>query len=180
MSATLPQFEEMKAFVSFEEADADNLERIAPVFEEHGAKITDSFYAILARYPTTAALIEGRVDSLKATHRRWMAELFGGEYGEAYFRNRLQIGTTHVRIGLPPWYVEAVMNLIRIEGHLALTEAIADEEERKRSYGSLLKILDLDLMVINFAYSEERLDRMTSFTGMSRKLIENVITQAKS
>ena len=28
--------------------------------------------------------------------------------------------------------------------------------------------------------AEERLDRMSSFTGMSRKLIENVINRAKS
>ncbi|HHO50472.1 MAG TPA: hypothetical protein ENK18_06245 [Deltaproteobacteria bacterium] len=180
MSATIEQFEEMKGFLSFGEADAANLQRLAPVFATHGAKITDDFYAILARYPTTAALIETRLESLKATHNRWMSQLFEGSYGAEYFENRIRIGLAHVRIGLPPWYVEAVMNLIRIEGHLAIVEGVPDADERAPLYASLLKILDLDLMIINLTYSEERLDRVTSFTGMSRKLIENVINQAKN
>ena len=133
--------------------------------------------SFLERFPTTAALIEGRVDQLKATRAAWMGELFAGDYGEAYYNRRIRIGEAHVRIGLPPYFVEAVMNFIRTEGQLAIHAERPDQAGPLTS--SLLKILDLDLILINLAYAEERLNRVSAFTGMSRKLIENVINRAK-
>lgn len=177
MPAQFSQYEEMKRFLDFGEADAANLKAMAPVFAKHGGRITDSFYDTLGGFPITAKLIEGRVDALRATHARWMGELFAGDYGEAYFDNRVRIGEAHVRIGLPPFYVEGVMNTIRTHGQLALHTEVPDKASEYTS--SLLKILDLDLIIINLAYSEERLDRVSSFTGMSRKLIENVVNRAK-
>ena len=49
---------------------------------------------------------------------------------------------------------------------ILVTGAVADRFGRT---------LDLDLLVINLAYGEERLERLTRFTGMSRKLIERCI-----
>ena len=179
MAAQYAVYEEMKRFVGLDDDDAENLKRLAPVFQARGGAITDHFYEVLGRFEATNNLIEGRVDHLKATHARWMGELFAGDYGEAYFENRIRIGDAHVRIGLPPYFVEAVMNLIRTHGHLAIVDEVGDPREAAKLYASLLKILDLDLLVINLAYAEERLDRVTAFTGMSRKLIENVIHRAK-
>ncbi len=39
-------------------------------------------------------------------------------------------------------------------------------------------LLDIDLMVINFAYAAERIDRLCNFTGMSKKLIERCIEKS--
>ncbi len=177
MPAQYAQFEEMKNFLEFGDQDVANLGRLAPVFEKHGGAITDGFYATLAQFPATNKLIESRVDQLKATHGQWMKELFAGDYGEAYFNRRVLIGEAHVRIGLPPYYVEAVMNNIRTAGQLAIHSEMGDEASALTS--SMLKILDLDLIVINLSYAEDRLDRVSSFTGMSRKLIENVVNRAK-
>lgn len=177
MTAEFAQFNEMKKFLQFAQADIDNLVALSPVFEKHGGAITNGFYDTLAKFPATAALIEGRVEALKKTHDAWMMELFSGDYGEAYFDRRVKIGMVHVGIGLPPYYVEAVMNHIRSEGQLAVHEE--RPEEAAQLIVSMLKILDLDLILINLAYAEERLDRVASFTGMSRKLIENVINRAK-
>lgn len=179
MSATMDEFAEMKRFLSFDEKDAANLKELAPLFAKNGSRITDDFYDVLAKFSATSKLIEGRVDALKKTHGRWMGELFNGTYENDYFEGRLKIGMAHVRIGLPPWYVEAVMNLIRTHGHLLIVEEVTDARRVDELYGSLVRILDLDLMIINLAYAEERLDRMSAFTGMSRKLIENVINRAK-
>lgn len=171
-------FDEMKSFLEFDAADAARLKAMAPIFAKHGAGITDRFYETLGRFPTTAALIEGRVDHLKKTHGAWMADLFSGDYGADYLERRLRIGAVHVRIGLPPYYVEAVMNIIRMGGHDALTRELGDLAAVEAHYGSLVKILDLDLMIINLAYADERLNRMTKITGMSRKLVERLISQA--
>lgn len=172
-------FSEMKKFIGFTSEDVENLKSMVPIFETRGAAITDFFYETLALYPETAALLEGRIDSLKSTHKRWMMELFTGVeggYEEAYFNNRDIVGKVHVKIGLDPRWVEGVMNIIRTGGHAALAQELDSASELGAKFGSLCKILDLDLMIINLSYADERLTRLAAFTGMSRKLIENCIT----
>ncbi|MCB9760424.1 MAG: hypothetical protein H6739_11350 [Alphaproteobacteria bacterium] len=168
-------FEQMKSFLGFGDADVDNLRALGPVFAKHGTGITDRFYETLSKEPDTASFIEGRVDALKATHGAWMSELFAGDYGESYFDRRRRIGEAHVRIGLPPQFVEGVMSFIRVDGQAAILAEVPDRDEAVAKCGSLVKILDLDLIVINLAYADERIERLTKLTGMRRALIENII-----
>lgn len=176
------KFTEMKKFVGFTSADEENLKAVAPIFAKHGPALTDSFYDTLALYPETAKLIEGRVDALKDTHTRWLGELFtgvDGGFGEKYFENRDIIGKVHVRIGLDPRWVEGVMNIIRLGGHAAMSQELDSAEDLGAKFASVCKILDLDLMVINLSYSDERLTRLSDFTGMTRNLIENCISSGR-
>lgn len=177
MSSTLDVFEEMKAFVQFDAADEANLKALAPVFARRGQAITDGFYARLGQFEETARQIEGRVEALKATHTQWMNELFVGVYDHTYFNNRLRIGKAHVRIGLSPQWVEGVMSYLRAAAVDAIAAEVEDPAAQAARYKSLCKLLDLDLMLINVAYGEERLERLTAFTGMSRKLIERCISK---
>ena len=179
MNETHAVFQEIKEFIGFGDGDVASLQAIAPVFAVHGAAITDAFYVKLGADPEQSKLIEGRVDALKRTHNRWMAELFAGDYGGAYVDNRWKIGLTHVRVGVKPWWVEAVTSYLRTEGLGLLTSEIADAGQRTRSVQALVKILDIDLMIINLAYSAETIDRLTQFTGMSRKLIERCVSLKK-
>lgn len=178
MAASVEVFDEMKRFYDFTDQDVANLGALAGAFAKHGGHITDSFYENLAKFPATLRLIEGRVDMLKATHGRWMNELFQGNYGEDYFNNRLRIGKAHVRIGLDPYYVEGVMSYLRSAGLMAIREEVSDGQRAAELTSSFLKILDIDLFIINLAYGEERLDRLAKFTGMSRKLLENCIRKS--
>lgn len=178
MNSNSSLFEELKKFIGFTDEDAANLRELGPIFAEHGAAITDAFYARLADTADTAPLIEGRVDQLKRTHMKWMGELFTGEYGDGYLQDRWRIGLTHVRVGVRPWWVEAVVSFLRSAGVDLLERTIADPVRRVACSQSLLRLLDLDLMIINLAYGDERLDRLSSFTGMSRKLIERCVLQS--
>ena len=175
MTETNAIFQEIKDFIGFTEDDVAALRTLAPIFATHGAAITDLFYVKLAADPEQSKLIEGRVESLKKTHNKWMSQLFAGEYGEAYFDDRWRIGLTHVRVGVKPWWVEAVSSFLRTEGVALLSREIDDPELRLAGLQALVKILDIDLMIINLAYSEETIDRLSQFTGMSRKLIERCI-----
>jgi hemoglobin-like flavoprotein len=168
----------MKSFLEFGDDDITHLKALAPVFAKHGPAITEQFYEFLGRYPDTSRLIEGRVDALKATHHRYLGELFAGDYGAAYFQNRMKVGHAHVRVGLDPYFVEAVMSFLRTAGLLAIRQEVADVDTAARASASYLKLLDLDLLIINLAYGEERLARLSKFTGMSRKLLENCIRRA--
>jgi hypothetical protein len=175
MSDAIQVYEEMKRFVGFDATDEANLKALAPVFAKHGKAITDGFYETLGKFPITAKIIDGQVDRLKATHGHWMSQLFGGDYGQDYFESRMRIGMVHVKINLPPYYVEGVMNYLRAKGLEAILSEVPNEAEASAKYTSLLKVLDLDLLIINLAYGEERLDRLVAITGMTRKLLENLV-----
>lgn len=172
-------FEEIKKFVGFSDADAVALKGLAPWVEEHGPKITDIFYETIQATPAVAKFVEGRVDHLKTTHIQWMRELVGGEYGDDYFQSRWRIGEAHVRIGLDPIWVDGTMSLIRSKALMKLAATAEDKEKLAAATGSLIKACDLDLAIINLAYAEDRLERLSSFTGMKRALIENVIRLPK-
>ena len=180
MSETSSIFQEIKDFIGFTEVDVANLRAMAPIFAVHGTAITDAFYVKLAADPEQSKLIEGRVDALKRTHHRWLAELLASDYGAAYFDNRWKIGLAHVRVGVKPWWVEAVASFLRAEGVLVIERELADPARRAACACSLLRVLDLDVMIINLAYGDERLARLSEFTGMSRKLIERCVVQRRA
>lgn len=170
-------FEELKRFVGFDAADATNLRALAPLFAAHGPAITDAFYDRLTSNPETAPMIAGRIDQLKRLHLGWMAQLFAGEYGEAYLAERWRIGLVHVRVGVKPHWVDAVASFLRAASLELITREFPDPALQVAYSTSLIRLLDLDMMIINLAYGDERLDRLSAFTGMSRKLIERCVNQ---
>lgn len=180
MSEALQLYRALQDFVGFTADDAANLHALSPLFAAHGRALTDAFYERLAANPETAAIIAGRVDSLKQTHQRWLAELLAGPHDERYFSERWRIGLVHVRMGVKPWWVEAVACFLRAEGVALLEREIADPVARTACARSLLRVLDLDVMIINLAYGDDRLDRLSEFTGMSRKLIERCVMQRRA
>jgi len=178
MDATLI-FSQIKTFVDFDEEDAEILKGIAPWVDAHGPAITDIFYETILDTPAVASFVEGRVEHLKKTHIKWFKELVAGTYDDSYFQSRWKIGETHVRIGLEPIWVDGTMSLIRSHALVSLADNLEDQTKVKEATRSLIKACDLDLAIINLAYAEDRLDRLSSFTGMKRALIENVIKLPK-
>ncbi|MCB9683346.1 MAG: hypothetical protein H6733_17915 [Alphaproteobacteria bacterium] len=171
-------FVDMKAFLKWTPADESNLVALADIVERHGPGISDAFYASLQAYPPTAAIVEGRVDALKATHLRWMRDLTQGDYSEAFYDGQFRIGEVHVAVGIDPAYVEAVMSVLRFQFRAALYTEF-DPARAGELFDSLCKVLDLSLMVINLSYQDERIARISGFTGMGRKLIENLVKKGK-
>jgi len=180
MTAPVELYERIKAFMGFGPEDVKNLVALRPVAEKYGPTITDDFYVRLGDTPETAKLISGRVDALKKTHREWMMSLVGGDYGQSYLESRWRIGLAHVRIGLDPYWVEGVMSFIRSSMLEVMPKEISDPAELAKKSASLTKACDLDLAVINLSYGEDRLDRLTQFTGMKRALVENIIRIPKT
>ena len=180
MSSKLELFQKLKEFVGFDEDDVANLVKAGPILEPYFAPIADQFYGTIGKYPLAAKHVEGRVDKLKTTHKLWMKSLFEGTYDEEYFDWRWKIGMVHVYEGIEPHWMESVMNIIRTGLLEALAKELGDAEETAKIYSSILRVLDLDVLVINLSYSEDRLDRLTDFTGMKRGLIENIIKLPKA
>lgn len=173
-------FESLKTFVGFTPDDAGHLVELAPVVAAHGPGITDRFYDTLGRFPETARLIEGRVAALKKTHHRYLSEMVAGDYGQNYFTSRVRVGRVHVVQGIPPRFVEAVMSVIRTSMLAGLATTKIDAATLAARAGAFIKLCDIDMVIINSAYNEERLVRFSDFTGMSRGLIENAIRMGAS
>jgi len=176
MSAAL--FQEIREFVAFSAVDEANLTTLKPVIEKHGAAITRRFYDVLGNNPTTSALIEGRVDRLKTTHSSWLTALVGGDWGEGWFEAQIRIGHVHVKLGISPLHVELTYSLLRSYIIEAIREEIDDAQVASDCARSVVKGLDMSLALVNHAYADERLNRLSGFTGFSRKLIENYINKS--
>ncbi|MCL2723392.1 MAG: protoglobin domain-containing protein [Polyangiaceae bacterium] len=174
--AIIKLFDRMKSFLDFSHADVERLVALQPIIEKHGPGITNRFYERLSKFSETAKFIEGRVDELRVAHVAWLRSLVGGVYDENYLASRWKIGVTHVRIGLDPYWVEGVMSFIRTAVLAAVTaEMRGDPTNAGRHAASFLKACDLDIFIINLSYAEDRLDRLASFTGVKRSLIETII-----
>ena len=168
-------YEELKSLLSFGPEDSQNLTTLKEVLGPKVPEITANFYKALLSHEPTAKFIEGRVETLQKTHIAWFMDVLGGEYGRDFFERQFTIGLVHVRIALPPHYVEGIMSYIRAESLTAITSLVDDNEKASRLASSLIKILDINLAVINLSYHEIRLDKLTQATGMKRPLLENLI-----
>lgn len=175
---TSQRFLEMKAFLAFDAADEANLRAAAASVAAHGRRVTDEFYATLQSHPATAPIIDGHVETLKRTHGRWMTSLVCDPIDDAWYEAQRRIGHVHVQRGIPPFYVELTFGLLREKLAAAIAlDAGADVARATAVSRSLVKALDMSLAIVNEAYAEERLDRLSAFTGFTRKLIENCINK---
>jgi len=180
MSATNESYrtyEELKELLSFGSEDIQNLITLRDLLGPSIPEITDKFYTILESQKGTAKFIEGRVEQLKKTHIAWFMDVLGGKYDRDFFERQFHIGLTHVRISLPPQYVEGIMSFIRFESLTAINALVEDSSKAAALAASLTKILDINLAIINLSYHENRLDKLTQVTGMKRALLENLILQ---
>lgn len=98
-----------KKFVDFTDEDARALKALRPVVQQYADDIVDVFYANVERYKELISIIKdagSNIDRLKTSQKRYLLEMFDGDYGDAYFERRLKIGVIHNRIGLTPrWYL---------------------------------------------------------------------------
>lgn len=147
-------------------------------------QVTDDFYQTLATIPEAASFVEGRVDTLKATHLRWMESLFSGPYDQAYVEQMYKIGYVHVKVNLPVEFMAGAMTLInnRLSGVLVETYG-NDPAYLAKVLEAVSAITGLSLMVMQQSYQEaslaEELERFLQITGMSRVLFTNLATAYK-
>ncbi|HHQ49288.1 MAG TPA: hypothetical protein ENK19_10465 [Acidobacteria bacterium] len=168
-------FAAMRDFLMLGDEDAARLKAFLPRIEDRLPGITDAFYARLLEEPATARYLEGRLDRLKTTHLAWLKALFSGEYGSSFFERQFVVGQVHVKVELDSLWVDTVMSLLRSDLNVAILERAENIDEAKAVYGSLLKVMDAALMIINLAYNEHRLDLIHQVTGMPRALLERLV-----
>jgi len=148
----LDLWEESKRYLNFDGEDVKRLKAALPRYEEVIKALVDRFYDHLLAFEKTRAVLEREdvAGRLKQAQHQYLRTLAGGDYGEAYLRDRLRIGLVHERIGLSPrWYLGAYW--IYIRDLLPRLMPTVSEEDRARML-SFLKITLLDMMLVTESY----------------------------
>ena len=101
------------------------------------------------------ALLIGDADTLqrlRSAQRRYVLDLFAGDYGPDYVNNRLRIGMVHKRIGVEPkLYLSALRTLKELIVE-ALTASIRDGDELAATLVALDKLLYFDTTLVFDTY----------------------------
>jgi signal transduction histidine kinase len=149
------EVEGRKRYLEIGPPDEQRLRDAHPHLERHAGAIIDRFYEYLLSHESTRAMLSapGIVDRLKQLQLRYFTELTSGNYGLAYFENRLRVGQAHHRIGLSPeWYLGAYVKYLHIAAEV-LGQAFAGDHERFfQAMISLTKVIYLDMGLALDAY----------------------------
>lgn len=146
-------FDDMKRYIGFAEAEARALASLSRPLHPALEDVADLFYeTLLSHAGANAVLTQLGVGTsqLRQTMLRWLRDLFCGQYDDAYFEKRCEIGRAHVRAQVPQRYVFTGMNVIR----RALVERIGGLSlpDAGRKVDALHKLLDLELAIMTETY----------------------------
>lgn len=170
---------DMLTFVNisgFSMADTLHLKHIGQEMTPRIPELTDRFYVQLLSDDRVRPYVENRLEALKKTHMNWLTQLFTSEYDDDFMAAQRRIGAIHVAAGIPPLFVAAIMSFLRSAIPDAL-ESVAQSVGHPVGYciGLVLKLLDICQYLIDSAYAQERMRRLTTATGMRQALLENLI-----
>ncbi|MDM1696493.1 hypothetical protein HX099_07440 [Thiopseudomonas alkaliphila] len=171
--------EESKKLVHLTAEGEALIRQIEPKIIPHLDRVTNRFYEVLQDVPSTAALLEGRVEHLKKTHRQWLESLFTQEIDAKYTQWMHHIGEVHVKVKLPVEFMTSGMALIQQELLEVLAkESSLDAETRLAASKAMIALCGFSQLVMQKSYSEDtlrgELERFLTITGMSRALFNNL------
>jgi transcriptional regulator with PAS, ATPase and Fis domain len=161
-SIELSHYEKYLEFQRFVGWEPEDQERIAVVREcliEHSHDIVEDFYAEVRKHPLAAQVITGgerQFGELGSTLRHWLRQLLLGPYDSDYATLRVRAGQKHVAVGLDHIFVIAAMSRMRAVLMRVLSSTwTADPQQLQLTMGSLNKLLDMDLAMMEDAYQTD-------------------------
>ena len=150
-----------KDFLEFGDDDVANLTKINDLASQYAASVIEDFYKHLLSFEETRTFFRDprTLQRVKNAQQDYFLRLTQGKYDLAYAQNRLVIGATHERTGLPiksylgmyNYYLRAVAGRLR--------QAFATQQDRAWStFLSLMKLtfLDMGLAIDTYINSRER------------------------
>ena len=168
--------EQLKVHYNWTEKDEENLKSVSWIAEQYKDEFIEEFYRYLENFKDTSVYLpdEETRSRHKEKVKNWFVSLFTSKYDSQYLRRLYRIGETHVRIGLPPHYVQASMNFVREYIMNKIIGKLGQSEETKRILVSINKALDMNLDVMVNSFREEELRLYLAAGRYQRFLIENI------
>jgi rsbT co-antagonist protein RsbR len=155
------EFVRRKDFLEFRDEDVRNLVAINETAERYVDSVIDNFYNHLLSFEETRTFFRDPevLRRVKNAQRDYFLRLTQGAYDLAYAENRLNVGATHERIGLPIKAYLGMYNFYLRAVSSSLRETFRDRpQETWSAFNSLMKLtfLDIGLAIDTYIYSRER------------------------
>jgi uncharacterized membrane protein (DUF373 family) len=168
--------EELKVHYRWSQEDDENIKRISWFGEKYKEDFIDKFYNYLENFKDTSKYLPD--EKVRSRHKEkikgWFVRLFKGGYDAQYLRSIYRIGEVHLKIGLPPHYVQASMGFVREYIHEKLSSELGCTPERDQVLASVNKALDINLDVMINSFREEELKLYLASGKYQRMMIENI------
>lgn len=141
------KWEDQKRFFCFTPEDAQCLAEFHPFAEAQVDEVVDKLYAHLLKFEEARMFLDDAdtLKRLKAAQKRYFLELTSGSYDKGYYENRIKVGITHQRMGIPPrLYMGAYSYYLQLLIPLIYRHMSADIEKANATFSALYKIINLD------------------------------------
>ena len=138
---------ERKHFVRLTDEDVGRLRELLPLMEANVDWTVARFYEHLLSFagPRKFFADAVAVERVKGMQREYLIGLCRGEFDEAYFERRLQIGVVHERIGLvPKWYIGSYSYFQELIFPLVARKFRFQPQRLVGTMLALIKIMNLD------------------------------------
>ncbi len=167
----------MKRQVGFTEADSVALRKLAPHADILVPRLVGRFYEQILADPETAAVFTGGEPQLarqREVFGAWVRRVLEGKFDVAQYESTLQIGKTHVRVGLAQYYMVVGIELIWHELRAALRDLALEDIEVIETAAHKLLMLELATMLESYKefYSAE-------VRSKERSMVEEKLTRAE-
>lgn len=168
--------EQLKTHYRWNAEVDEHLKKLEAFGEKYKVEFIEGLYDYLATFEDTRTYLPD--EQVMGRHKdklmKWFGALFSGRHDAQYMRNLYRIGEVHVKLGLPPHYVNASMGFVRRFIGEKLTLELGRSEERDAVAESVDKVLDVNLDVMTSSYREEELKLYLASGKYQKILIENV------
>lgn len=148
-------FGQLRSFLEWTDLDAVTIAGLHGLLQPDFPFMVEDFYSEILRHTATRQVLQDelQVARLKNTLLLWLDQFFSGSYDTAYVRARWNVGRRHVMIGLDQSYATAALGRLRMRINEAIVAALAhDPQQLVKAQGSINKLLDLELAIVNAAY----------------------------
>lgn len=148
-------FVNLKQRIGFDRHDAETIRELWEVIAPVAVELETRFHQWLLNDPEARVIFSGGPPQIEAQRRAfatWLQDLFTGSYDFEYFDRRIDIGRTHVRIGLPQHQMITAME--RVWQELRDRIRAADLPDTEEKLASLHRLLTLELAVMLESYKK--------------------------
>ncbi|MDP2903554.1 MAG: protoglobin domain-containing protein [Methylovulum sp.] len=153
--AVFDKWDDQKLFFCFTPEDAQRLSDFHPFAKKHVDEIVEALYAHLLKFEEARMFLDDAetLRRLKIAQRKYFLELTSGSYGEDYYDNRIKVGVTHQRMGIPPrLYMGAYSYYLQLMIPLIYQHLGDDIEKANSTFSAMYKIINLDQELAMSAY----------------------------
>ncbi len=166
------EFREISEFYEFTNRDKENLKSLRPVMEKYTDEFVESFFLFMSKFPEFKKVIntEEIEKNYKKMIKDWYLSSFEGRYDNLYFNKLKKVAEIHVKLGIPPYYINAASNFLRKFVNNVIERENISPEEKLNYKSSIEKLLNINLDVMTSKYREKELSDYALMSKFERRL----------